>query len=135
MRDSGAGDTELGGVLVLTGTLDNEEETVVGGVGGQVSRSPGELAAVGDGLGQGLEGLDIVGGTAEEDQRNGTSGGGSPLDVVGLALRNDLVQARGDDGIASGLLVVIRSSVGGGQGHEGGENGGSGETHFDQRMT
>ena len=112
----------------------------MGGVGGQVrARSPLELSAVGDGVGQGLDGLDVVGGTAEEDQRDGTSGGGSPLDGVGLALRNELVQARGDDGIAGGILAVVRVGGSGGQGHKGREDGGGGETHCDiclqQRVT
>jgi hypothetical protein len=102
----------------------------VGGVGGQVrARSPGEFSAVSNGVGQGLDGLDVGGGTAEKDQRDGTSGGGSPLDGVGLALRNDLVQARGGNGIAGGILGVVRIGEGGGQGHEGGESGGGGETH------
>lgn len=129
---SSGGDTELGGVLVLAGTLDNEEQTVVGNVGLKVrARSPLELAAVGDGLGESLEGLDVVGGTAQEDQGDGTNSGGSPLDGVGLALGHDLVQARGNDGIAAGVLGVVRSSVGSSQSHEGRENGGDGETHVD----
>lgn len=129
---SSGGDTELGRVLVLAGTLNNEEQTVVGGVGLEVrARSPLELAAVGDGLGEGLQRDDVGGGTAQENQRDGTSSGGSPLDGVGLALRNDLVQARRDDGIATGVLAVIRSSVGSGHGHEGGESGCDGETHDD----
>lgn len=126
------GDTELGGVLVLAGTLDNEEETVVGGVGRKVgARSPLELAAVGDGLGESLEGNDVGGGTAQEDQGDGANGGGGPLDGVGLALGDDLVQTRGGDGIAAGVLGVVGSSVGNRKSHEGGESGGDGETHGD----
>jgi len=129
---SGGGETELGGVLVLAGTLDNEEETVVGDVGLEVGAGgPLELSAVGDGLSESLEGNDVGGGTAQEDQGDGTSGGGGPLDGVGLALGNDLVQAGRGDGIAGRVLGVVRSSVGSRQTHEGGENGGDGETHGD----
>lgn len=129
---SGGRETELGGVLVLAGTLDNEEETVVGDVGLEVGAGgPLELSAVGDGLSESLKGNDVVGGTAQEDQGDGTSGGGGPLDGVGLALGNDLVQAGRGDGIAAGVLGVVRSSVGSRQSHEGGENGGDGETHGD----
>lgn len=131
--DTGGGaETELGGVLVLAGTLDNEEQTVVGGVGGQVrARSPGELARVGDLLSEGLEGLDVGGGTAEEDQGDGTLGGGSPLDGVALALRDDLVQTGGGNGVAGRVLVVVGLGVGSSQGHKGGESGSDGETHGD----
>jgi hypothetical protein len=129
---SSGGDTELGGVLVLAGTLDNEEQTVVGGVGLEVrARSPLELAAVGDGLGESLQRDDVVGGTAQENQGDGTSSRRLPLDGVGLALGHDLVQTRSDDGIATGVLAVVRRSVGSGHGHEGGESGCDGETHYD----
>lgn len=102
----------------------------MGGVGGQVrAGSPLELAGVGDLLGEGLEGLHVGGGTAQEDQRDGTGGGGGPLDGVGLALGDDLVETGRGDGIASGVLGVIRAGVGSSQSHEGGESGGDGETH------
>ena len=128
--DNSGGDTELGGVLVLAGTLNNEKQTVVGDVGLQVSaRSPAELAAVGDGLGKSLEGEDVGGGTAQKNEGDRANSGGSPLDGVGLALGHDLIQTRVGDGIAAGLLVVIRSSVGSSQSHEGRESGGDSETH------
>lgn len=132
----GRAETELGGVLVLAGTLDNEEETVVGGVNLKVGAGgPGEGAAVGDGVGEGLDGLHVRGGATEEDQGDRASGGRVPLDGVGLALRNDLVQAGGNNGVARGGLGVVGVSQSRRNNGEGRDDGGGSETHIDGGLT
>lgn len=126
----GGAETELSGVLVLAGALDDKEETVVGSVNLEVGTGgPGEGAAVGDGVGEGLEGLHVVGGATEEDQGDGTSGGRIPLDGVGLALRDDLVQARGNNGVARGVLGVVGVSQSRRSNGEGRDDSGGSETH------
>lgn len=126
----GGAETELSGVLVLAGALNDEQETVVGGVNLEVGTGgPGEGAAVGDGLGEGLEGLHVVGGATEEDQGDGASGGRLPLDGVGLALRDDLVQARGNNGVARGVLGVVGVSQSRRGNGEGRDDGGGSKTH------
>lgn len=128
---AGVGDTELSRVLVLAGALDNEHQAVVGDVVLEVSAGgPGEAAVVGNLLGDGLDGLDVGAGAAEEDQRDGARGGGSPLNVEGLADGDLLVQAGLDDGIAPRGLGVVRGSVGADHGREGGDDGSKGETHY-----
>lgn len=123
-------DAELGGVLVLAGALDDEHQTVVSGVRLQVrAGGPVEVAGVVNGLGQSVDGLDVGGGAAEEDQGDGALGGGIPLNGVGLAGGHQVVEAGLGDGVTRGGLVVVRLRVGRGQGGHGREDGGLGEEH------
>lgn len=123
-------DAELGRVLVLARALDDNHETVVGGVRLQLGAGgPVEVAGVVNGFGQGVDGLDVGGGAAEEDQGDGALGIRIPLDGVGLAGGNQVVETGLGDGIARGGLVVVRLGVGRGQGGHGREDGGLGEEH------
>lgn len=125
------GDTELGRVLVLAGALDNEHEAIVSDVRLELGAGgPGERTVVGDLLGNGHEGLHIGARSAEEDQRNWALGGRLPLDVVGLAGRNGLLETGLEDGIARGSLGVVRLGVSRDDSRKGGDNGGERETHY-----
>lgn len=125
------GDTELGGVLVLASSLDDQEETVVGDIGLKAGAgSPFELAGVGDLLGNSLESLHVGALATEKDQRDGTLGGRAPSDGVWFANGHGLVQTGSVDGVASRTLAVIRVGVGSSQSREGSESTEDGETHF-----
>lgn len=125
------GDTELGGVLVLASSLDDQEETVVGDIGLKAGAgSPFELAVVGDLLGNSLESLHVRALATEKDQRDGALGGRTPGDGVGLANGHGLVQTGSVDGVASRTLAVVRVGVGSSQSREGSESTEDGETHF-----
>ena len=126
----GVGDTELSRVLVLASALDDEHHTVVGDIGNEVSAGgPGEVTVVRDLLGDGLERLDVGAGTTQEDQGDGTLGGRLPLDGEGLAGGDLLLETRLDDGVARGVLRVVRLGVSCDDSREGGNNGGESETH------
>lgn len=126
----GVGDTELSRVLVLTGTLDNKQETVVGdivlelGAGG-----PGEATRVGDLLSQSVDGDNVGAGSTQKDQRDRSLGGGVPSNGEGLAGLDLLVQAGGVDSIARGSLGVVGVGVSRHQSGNGREDSGDGETH------
>lgn len=124
-------DTELSGPLVLAGALDDEKETVVGDVVLEIGGGgPDKAAIVGDGLGNRPQRLDIGAGPAEEDQRDGTLGGGGPLNSVWLADGNLGVQGGLDDGIALGTFVVVWRGVRCDQSREGSDDGSKRETHY-----
>lgn len=130
------GETELGGPLVGTvvgtGILNDDQETVVGDIGGQAGAgSPDELARVGDALSEGLDGDDVVGGAAQEDDRDGLAQVVIPLDGVGLALGDLLVQAGGADGVTLRSLGVVGGGVGSSDGREGRDESSSREAHGD----
>lgn len=87
-------DAELGRVLVLALGVGDQLDPVavrVAASGRDVRiRGPDVAAAVGDALSDGLV-VDHVGGRAlQEQQGDGSSGGGGPLDGEGLAGRDDL---------------------------------------------
>lgn len=128
-------DAELGGPLVgtLAGAgLDDEQEAVVGGVGLELGRGrPLVGAAVGDVLSKGVHGLDVGAGATEEHERDGALGGRIPGDGVGLADRDQFLEARLGDGIAAGRNRVVGGGVGSRHGHEGGDEAGGEETHCD----
>jgi hypothetical protein len=129
-------DAELGRVLVLAGALDNKHQTVVSGVRLQfLAGGPVEVAAVVNGLGQGVDGLDVAGGAAEQNQGDGALGGRLPLNGVGLASGHHVVETRLGDGIARGGLVVVRLRVGRGQGGHGREDGSLDEEHCDSGLS
>lgn len=130
------GETELGrplvGTVVGTGVLDDDQETVVGDIGGQVGAGgPDELARVGDALSEGRDGDDVGGRSTEEDDGDGVAEVVIPLDGVGLALGDLLVQTGGADGVTLGRLGVVGGGVGSSEGREGGDESSSGETHCD----
>jgi hypothetical protein len=129
-NDVRVGDTELSGVLVLASSLNDQEETVVGHIGLKSGGgSPGERARVVDLLSNGIEGLNVVAGTTEKDQRDLALGGRVPGDGVGLSSLDLLVETGGVDGVARGRLVVVRVGVGSSQSREGRDSS-KNETHF-----
>lgn len=128
---SGGGDTELGGPLVGAGALNDQEDTVVGGVDGQAGAG-GPLVRTGvvDVLNDGLERDNVGAGTTEEDEGDLVTEGGVPLNLEGSALGNLLIQRRVGDGVTLRILGVVGLGVGSSEGREGGQDGSSGETHF-----
>lgn len=88
------GDAELRGPLVLAGHVVDQLQTVALGTirGGEVSRGgPAEETAVGETFSEGGAVLDDVGGGAlDEEDGDGVGRGGRPLDVEGLASRDEL---------------------------------------------
>lgn len=132
----GLGETELGGPLVSTvvgtGVLDDDQETVVGDIGGKAGAGgPDELARVGDAISEGLDGDNVGGRTAQENDGDGVAEVVVPLDGVGLALLDLLVQAGGTDGVTLGRDVVVGNGVGSSEGREGRDESSSGEAHCD----
>lgn len=133
---------ELGGVLVaLVGVVD-EHDTVSRrgvGAGGEAERNPGELAGVGDLLGNGQGGLAVGGRTLAQDQGNGAGAGRVPGDVEGLAQGDGVGGVRENKGVTAGgstsgsrVLEGSREGVGRGNGNDAG--GSSEETHFDMKF-
>lgn len=123
-------DAELSRVLVLAGTLDDQQDAVVGDVGHELGAgSPGVAAIVRDRFGDGADGLDISAGPAEEYQRDGAFRAGRPLNGVGLPDRNLVAQPGFENGIARGRFGVVRLSVSRGHGRKGGDDGCEGEMH------
>ena len=136
VRALSLGETELGGPLVgtvvFTGILDDDQETVVGVLGGEGGgRGPDERASVGDALREGLDGHDVVRGAVQEDDGDSLAQEGIPLDSVGLALGNLLLQARGADGVTLGRLVIVGGGVGGSERREGSDESSNREAHVD----
>jgi hypothetical protein len=136
VRALSLGETELGGPLVgtvvLTGILNDDQETVVGDIGGEGGGGgPDERASVGDALSEGRDGHDVGGGAAQEDDGDSLAQEGIPLDGVGLALGDLLRQARGADGITLGRLIVVGGGVGRSEGREGSDESSNGEAHVD----
>lgn len=117
--------------MVLTRALDDKQQTVVRGVRLQVGAGgPFKVARVLNRVRQGVNGLDVVGGTAEEHKRDGALGGRLPFNGVRLAGSDEVMEARLGDGIARRGLVVVGLRVGRGQdGH--GRKESSFEEHFD----
>lgn len=61
--------------MELAGTSDDDLQSVVGRVGGEGGRGcPGEGAGVGEVIAQAVDWDHILGGTAEEDERDGAGG-------------------------------------------------------------
>ena len=117
-------------VLVLAGALDDQEQAVVGRIRLQAGAgSPGVAAVVGNRLGDGVNGLDVGAGSTQEHQRDLTRSGGIPLDGVGLAGRDLLLQTGLNDSVARGRLRVVRLGVSRSQGRKGGDEGGDGKAH------
>lgn len=126
-------DAELGGVLVLAGLLDDEEDAVAGRVGLEVGRgSPHEVAlSVGEGLDDGRNGDVVAARATEELQGDRALGGGVPGDGVGLSGRHDLVETGREDGVAHGIgeVHVVWRGDRRGHGRKGGEQGDGRELH------
>lgn len=126
------GDTELGGPLVSTGALDDDQETIVGGVGGQVvAGGPGVVTSVVDVLNDSLEGLHVGRRAAQKDQGDLVTESRVPLDLVGSTLRDLVVQTGSANSIALGALGVVGLGEGRSEGDERGDDSTSGETHGD----
>jgi hypothetical protein len=95
----------------------------VGGVGLEGGAgSPGKATGVGDVVGQGRNGDDIVAGTAQENQGDRPCGRGIPFDCVGLSSRHLLVQTGLDDGISRGVLGVVGLGSGHGESRQAGDD-------------
>lgn len=103
----------------------------MGDIGLELSAgSPGEAAVVGDLLGNGHERLDVGAGPTKEDQGDRALGGGSPVNGVGLAGRDYLVEAWLENGISFGGEVVVGLGVSRDQSRKGGDDRRKGETHY-----
>lgn len=83
--------------LVLAGGIVDDLETVVGAVVLEVGLGgPAESTRVGDALGDGIEGLDVLSRATEEHERDGAGGGWGPGHVERLAGGDNLDQRTGD---------------------------------------
>lgn len=135
--DSAGKDTELSGVLVgLGGPVDEHDSVSAGGSGGgsEVGGCPGEFTAVGDGVGNGQDGLAVGGGALAEDQSDRAGGGRVPGDGVGLAQGHGAAGVGGVERITAGTGAAgswvegSRVGVGRDRGDEASSN--SEELHF-----
>ena len=148
------GDTELGRVLVLSSTGNDDLDAVVGNIRLQGrGRGPNEFTGVGEIVGQAPDGDNVSGWAAQEDNGYAASGGGLRdrfsmiLECLALHRRSthvpcngeggtnwhDLVEARRSNGVSTGGVAdwCLRASRGcRGNASKGDETSDS-ETHID----
>jgi len=126
----GVGDTELWGVLELTVGVDDDLETVVGGIGLEGGLwGPEERSSVGNLVSDGVQWLDVVGWTAEQDDADGSLLGCAPGDLVRLADRDESTKSWGVDGVG-GDVEGRRGGVCHGRGRDGEKGGEDFGEHF-----
>lgn len=121
------GDAELRSVLVLSGHVVTELESIAGarGVGDGLGDDDGGLSGVGDSSSEGELGEDVVGGSLVEPDGDLVGGGGSPGNLV-WDTSGDVLSESGLDGWVIGGPLGSRVD-GSDNGHEGSDDGGLGE--------
>lgn len=116
-------DTELGGVLVLASTINDQLNTIAGGIGLQ-SGAWGPLVGtrVLNALNNGAVVDDVLSWTTEEEDRNSSLSSWVPGDLEWLADRDLLVQSWSEDWVA--LWLSNWWSIGRGDSNDCGKEGG-----------
>ncbi|KAF3930004.1 hypothetical protein AA313_de0210327 [Arthrobotrys entomopaga] len=126
----GVGDTELWGVLELTVGVNDELETVMGGIGlERILGGPEERAGVFNLFSDGVQWLDVSGRTTEQDDADGSLLGWAPGDLVRLADRDKSSKTWSVDGVG-GDVEGRWGGVCHGRGRDGEEGGEDFGEHF-----